>query len=383
MSDTVAVGGPAPNSPAGHRRRPRRAPRLHPVGVQGPAGGARLLSRPTPVCQLNSYGRHRRVPVGRRPGAGHQPSVGGEPRRFSANQGGFAFPLLADARDGRGQGRPSGRSGSTGRSSWWMREGTVRCVHRAVAGLWFRPTDEVVGRSAARRSGPSGTSSDVAGHPPAAAARSASFRTRVRARHRSRPVAVRLRRHGAARRRRMAGGGGRRAHRSSGGRSPAPGRPAGRPALPAPGAPAGGDGHRACCSRPTPARRSPWRRRPGRRRRGRGCGMRGRRVLAQPRQADDHGRRRCRKDQMERMVQPCPASPGRCDRSTPLTPWRWRCATWPMRRCGSASAPSPAATEAHRVQGGGSRGIGLGPEPMTSAPGSRTDGLGVRAEVTP
>jgi peroxiredoxin Q/BCP len=78
---------------------------------------------------------------------------------FSANQGGFAFPLLADG--DKAVGRAYGILGPVGfyRRSIFVvdGEGTVRYAHRAVAGLWFRPTDEVVEavRSASAQ-GPSG-----------------------------------------------------------------------------------------------------------------------------------------------------------------------------------------------------------------------------------
>jgi thioredoxin-dependent peroxiredoxin len=65
---------------------------------------------------------------------------------FSANQGGFAFPLLADTDKAVGQ--TYGILGPVGfyRRSIFVVDGggTVRYAHRAVAGLWFRPTDELV-----------------------------------------------------------------------------------------------------------------------------------------------------------------------------------------------------------------------------------------------
>jgi thioredoxin-dependent peroxiredoxin len=65
---------------------------------------------------------------------------------FSANQGGFAFPLLADV--DKEVGRSYGILGPVGfyrRSIFVLdAEGVVRYAHRAVAGLWFRPTDELV-----------------------------------------------------------------------------------------------------------------------------------------------------------------------------------------------------------------------------------------------
>jgi peroxiredoxin Q/BCP len=65
---------------------------------------------------------------------------------FSANQGGFAFPLLADT--DKAVGKVYGILGPVGfyRRSVFVvdGEGTVRYVHRAVAGLSFRHTDELV-----------------------------------------------------------------------------------------------------------------------------------------------------------------------------------------------------------------------------------------------
>ncbi|MGH9113399.1 MAG: redoxin domain-containing protein [Acidimicrobiales bacterium] len=65
---------------------------------------------------------------------------------FSADQGGFAFPLLADVDKAVGE-----QYGILGPVGFYRRsvfvvdgEGTVRYAHRAVAGLWFRPTAELV-----------------------------------------------------------------------------------------------------------------------------------------------------------------------------------------------------------------------------------------------
>jgi peroxiredoxin Q/BCP len=70
---------------------------------------------------------------------------------FSEAQGGFGFPLLADA--DKEVGRRYGILGPVGfyRRSIFVvdAEGIVRYAHRAVAGLWFRPTDEVVAAVAA------------------------------------------------------------------------------------------------------------------------------------------------------------------------------------------------------------------------------------------
>lgn len=73
--------------------------------------------------------------------------------RFSADQGGFAFPLLSDG--DKAVGRTYGILGPVGfyRRSIFVIDagGVVRHAHRAVAGLWFRPTDELVAAVAAAR----------------------------------------------------------------------------------------------------------------------------------------------------------------------------------------------------------------------------------------
>jgi peroxiredoxin Q/BCP len=65
---------------------------------------------------------------------------------FSADQGGFAFPLLSDA--DKEVGRSYGILGPVGfyRRSIFVIDAdqVVRYAHRAVAGLWFRPTDELI-----------------------------------------------------------------------------------------------------------------------------------------------------------------------------------------------------------------------------------------------
>jgi peroxiredoxin Q/BCP len=72
---------------------------------------------------------------------------------FSREQGGFAFPLLADV--DKAVGRQYGIIGPVGfyRRSIFVVDGggVVRHAHRAVAGLWFRPTDELVAAVAAAR----------------------------------------------------------------------------------------------------------------------------------------------------------------------------------------------------------------------------------------
>ena len=70
---------------------------------------------------------------------------------FSADQGGFAFPLLADV--DKSVGRLYGILGPVGfyRRSIFVVDGggVVRHAHRAVAGLSFRPTAELVAAVAA------------------------------------------------------------------------------------------------------------------------------------------------------------------------------------------------------------------------------------------
>jgi peroxiredoxin Q/BCP len=65
---------------------------------------------------------------------------------FAAAQGGFAFPLLADV--DKAVGEAYGIIGPLGfyRRSVFVVDaaGVVRYVHRAVGGLSFRPTDEIV-----------------------------------------------------------------------------------------------------------------------------------------------------------------------------------------------------------------------------------------------
>jgi peroxiredoxin Q/BCP len=65
---------------------------------------------------------------------------------FSEKQGGFAFPLLADT--DKAVGRAYGVLGPVGfyRRSIFVvdRTGTLRHTHRAVAGLTFRPTADLV-----------------------------------------------------------------------------------------------------------------------------------------------------------------------------------------------------------------------------------------------
>ena len=65
---------------------------------------------------------------------------------FSCRQGGFGFPLLADCT--KAVGRAYGVIGPIGfyrRSVFVIDEaGTIRYAHRALAGLTFRPVDELI-----------------------------------------------------------------------------------------------------------------------------------------------------------------------------------------------------------------------------------------------
>jgi peroxiredoxin Q/BCP len=74
---------------------------------------------------------------------------------FSADQGGFAFPLLADV--DKEVARAYGVLGPVGfyRRSVFVVDagGVIRHAHRAVAGLWFRPTDELVAAVSAASAG--------------------------------------------------------------------------------------------------------------------------------------------------------------------------------------------------------------------------------------
>jgi thioredoxin-dependent peroxiredoxin len=69
-----------------------------------------------------------------------------EHERFAADNGGFAFPLLADEDKAVGT-----RYSVLGPLGYYRRSifvvdgsGTIRYAHRATAGLTFRPTDEIV-----------------------------------------------------------------------------------------------------------------------------------------------------------------------------------------------------------------------------------------------
>lgn len=103
----------------------------------------------TPVCtaQLSAYSRD----VGQFDGLGAQvlaisPQDIESHERFAARLGGLAFPLLADV--DKAVGRSYGVVGPVGfyRRSVFViaRDGIVRHAHRALAGLSYRPVDELV-----------------------------------------------------------------------------------------------------------------------------------------------------------------------------------------------------------------------------------------------
>jgi len=103
----------------------------------------------TPVCtrQLNTYteGIDSFTEVGAQVLAISPQSVASHDE-FSCKQGGFAFPLLADA--DKAVGDAYGILGPLGfyrRSAYVVdAEGVVRYAHKAVAGLTFRSTDELI-----------------------------------------------------------------------------------------------------------------------------------------------------------------------------------------------------------------------------------------------
>jgi peroxiredoxin Q/BCP len=103
----------------------------------------------TPVCtrQLNAYTSD----IDQFRDAGAQvlaisPQSVESHESFSCKQGGFGFPLLADTE--KEVGKQYGILGPVGfyrRSAFVIdKEGVVRYAHRAVAGLTFRPTTELV-----------------------------------------------------------------------------------------------------------------------------------------------------------------------------------------------------------------------------------------------
>jgi peroxiredoxin Q/BCP len=108
----------------------------------------------TPVCteQLTSYSRD----IGRFAEVGAQvlaisPQDVASHERFSADQGGFGFPLLADTeRDVARAYDVLGPVGFYRRSVFVLdADGIVRYAHRSAAGLNFRPVDELVDAVAA------------------------------------------------------------------------------------------------------------------------------------------------------------------------------------------------------------------------------------------
>ncbi len=103
----------------------------------------------TPVCtrQLNAYTNDIDAfgEVGAQVLAVSPQSVESH-EGFSCKQGGFAFPLLAD--EDKAVGRAYGILGPLGlyrRSAFVIDpDGVIRYAHRAMAGLTFRPTSELV-----------------------------------------------------------------------------------------------------------------------------------------------------------------------------------------------------------------------------------------------
>lgn len=153
---TVKVGEPAPDfvlpgtdgTPEGHRDYSLGELAGRPVVLVFYPGDN------TPVCtrQLNSYTSD--IDAFREVDAqvlAISPQSVESHDAFSSDQGGFAFPLLADT--DKAVGKQYGILGPVGfyRRSIFVIDagGVVRHAHRAVAGLWFRPTDELVAAVAA------------------------------------------------------------------------------------------------------------------------------------------------------------------------------------------------------------------------------------------
>ena len=147
----VEVGAPAPDftlpgtdgTEAGRRDYSLADYRGHPVVLVFYPGDS------TPVCtrQLNSYTED----IDSFTSAGAQvlaisPQSVQSHDDFSCKQGGFGFPLLADT--DKAVGEAYGILGPLGfyrRSAFVVdAEGTIRYAHRAVAGISFRSTDELV-----------------------------------------------------------------------------------------------------------------------------------------------------------------------------------------------------------------------------------------------
>lgn len=151
MAASVSVGDPAPDftlpgtdgTPEGHRDYTLSDLRGEVVVLVFYPGDN------TPVCtrQLNTYSAEiaEFEDVAGRILAISPQSVDSHDG-FSEKQGGFAFPLLADA--DKAVGKAYGVLGPVGfyRRSIFVidAEGVLRHVHRAVAGLTFRPTAELV-----------------------------------------------------------------------------------------------------------------------------------------------------------------------------------------------------------------------------------------------
>jgi thioredoxin-dependent peroxiredoxin len=109
----------------------------------------------TPVCteQLTTYTEeiHRFADVGAQVLAISPQSVDSH-AEFSCQNGGFAFPLLADEKQEVGE-----AYGIIGPLGFYRRsvfvvdaDGVVVYVHRSVAGLTFKPTDELIAAVTAR-----------------------------------------------------------------------------------------------------------------------------------------------------------------------------------------------------------------------------------------
>ena len=103
----------------------------------------------TPVCtrQLNAYSTD--IESFREAGAqvvAISPQSGESHEQFSCKQGGFAFPMLAD--EEKAVGAEYGILGPVGfyrRSAFVLDgEGVIRYAHRAMVGLTFRPTSELI-----------------------------------------------------------------------------------------------------------------------------------------------------------------------------------------------------------------------------------------------
>jgi peroxiredoxin Q/BCP len=148
---SVKAGDPAPDftlagtdgTPEGHRDYTLSSYRGQPVVLVFYPGDN------TPVCtrQLNSYTAD--IDAFRDVDAqvlAISPQSVESHDAFSADQGGFAFPLLADVDKKVAQAYGTlGPLGFPRRSVFVVdAEGVVRYAHRAIAGLTFRSTDELV-----------------------------------------------------------------------------------------------------------------------------------------------------------------------------------------------------------------------------------------------